>query len=462
MADQNTVGDGPGPDPNSPYYSYYTAMTAAQASRASVQSAAAAASSAAEAASDSELGVNATPTPTDDSTLPLTAATSLTLSEPTGDAVSTTGFDESTTAAAETTAADSSTEDIASYLTATTSSSIPSPFPGSDGSSTPSTFATSTSPVAADTSATAITQSPTSLSGTYSATQPAQAESQGATLPPLSQDRHHGLTGGEIAAAVVVPLLFLIALIAGVFFLRRRRRTMDRNIDTNQGTNSTMPPPAMKQTTNHATHPSTSSAVPILTSTSTHNPTYYTGLDTVSSHQPSTRDPSNDYAQSPGGTTFYEPPPAYKKPRSSHSEGTTGAPPSYNHNQTEHPQTRNIPQLALPADTGSGTFDPFSDPESPISTFSRHGSLDDALAARSPVSPVDNHDTSRLMSPSQQQRPETSRTNTGLSINSDAYSDTASVHSARAARLSIGFGGAHVVDANHGRPEPEERSLQWE
>jgi hypothetical protein len=261
------------------------------------------------------------------------------------------------------------------------------------------------------------------------------SNSSDSSLQTANKGYHSGPSGGKIAAAIAIPLIFLLALGFGLFYLRRRRRRRSaalagsqpyhhhpmtdrsRSAFSKEAALAKSTPPAIRNPNPNA------SAAPILTSAT--NNSYYTGLSTPttpSRASTQTRGRSNDSARPESAAlpaSIYEiPPPAYAK----------HAPPG---------STPTLPQLSF-------ATDPFMDPVSPITSTSDHSSpTNAALAALSgrdtaftatSLSPVSNSRSGNGVT-----RPNISRAGTMrsvASVTSDMYSDTASVHSARPARMS--------------------------
>lgn len=234
---------------------------------------------------------------------------------------------------------------------------------------------------------------------------------------------HSGPSSGQIAAAIVIPLVFLLALGFGLFALRRRRRRRSAALANQPYHHHPMTDrsPFSKEAAvakPAPRHPN-SSAAPILTSAT--NNTYYTGLSTPttpSRASTQTRGRSGDSAR-PGaaGASIYDlPPPAYAK----------HAPPG---------STPTLPQLSF-------ATDPFMDPDPVSPIASDHTSPTGAALAA--LTGRDTAFTATSLSPVSNSRggaarPNISRAGTMrsvTSVTSDMYSDTASVHSARPARMS--------------------------
>lgn len=318
-----------------------------------------------------------------------------------------------------------------SVLDTSSHNPVATPFPVSFGTSAtdPSTFVTSTVPAQSSKESTSPS-SPVSSHGTGVPASSSSPGSEPSALPELTQSRHHnGMSSGAMAAAVVIPLLVALALLAIAFVCLRRRSKQGRR---------RLPAfvPAMKEKFSNnslqrrhigpaAAERAAGGAAPVVTSQQ--NNAYFTGLDTSSqgdSQGDSQRDQSGEY-YAPGrrseGGTFLDPPPPYKAKSGSHRSGGSVAdatapaipPPAVHNDQT-------VPQLREP-ETGPIDLSPFND----------------AQAADTPTTPTQAAGGLFVAPP---ERPQTSRSTTNRSINSDLYSDTASVHSARAARLSIGAG----------------------
>ena len=188
---------------------------------------------------------------------------------------------------------------------------------------------------------------------------------------------------------------------------------------------------------------------PIVTSTRP-NRAYFSGLDTSSSVGES-RGVSGEYyaphqpRRSEGGT-FEEAPPPYRA-KSLVSAGSGDSVAQVQEGSRLSPAPVPVVHMLAPSREPGTPEDavgrsPFADP-SPSNLPSASSSSDNlaaSLAVRPPVSRSGSH---RSIPDSR-------------SIDSDAYSDTASVHSARAARLSVcglgGAGGVQVIDRNSRDP----------
>jgi len=262
-------------------------------------------------------------------------------------------------------------------------------------------------------------------------------QNSGAAIQTSSKAFHaRGPSPGQIATAVVIPLLFLIGLVFAILFLRRRRRrnnVVPSELQQQQhhpmvdrsGAAFAKESAFQKSNPRHVSRPSV--IAPILTTTT--NNTYYTGLSTPSTPSrntsTNTRGPSDDSARGATAPSAYEiPPPAYAK-----------LPPPGS--------TPTLPHLSFPAD-------PFMDPDpvSPLtspSTSTSPSTTTHANAALAALSGRDTSYTAVTLSPNSSRngptpaRPDVSRAGTmrsAASVTSDMYSDTASVHSAKPARMS--------------------------
>ncbi|KAI7243061.1 hypothetical protein KC340_g1021 [Hortaea werneckii] len=149
-----------------------------------------------------------------------------------------------------------------------------------------------------------------------------------------------GLSSGAVAAAIVVPLLFaLLALILAFLCLRRRRRRRN-DLDSTPTSHTHFLAPMREKFSRSSPRnslPPTASLTtgpPILTSP--HNNTYNTGLDTPGT---SHRGQSDEYYAVPPrrseGGTFIDPPPPYK-PSSLASSGRSATGTSPSHPQVLH------------------------------------------------------------------------------------------------------------------------------
>ncbi|KAK5111548.1 hypothetical protein LTR62_004844 [Meristemomyces frigidus] len=391
-------GGGPAASARESAYNAFTSNLAAESSAASVASAL----SVAGAASSMEAATTAAASTTDPGT---TISTNIPLGLSTTAALASTN---SASAAQSVTA--TSAHSTTSALFPTTASSATS---DALTTSSQTTFATSTS---AGTGSSSLASSLSSVqpipSSTISGKHTVASETR-APLPLTGHAHHDALSHGALAAAILVPLLFGLLALLLAFLCLRRRRTQDQ---TRRHSAAAFLPAMREKFGKFGSVRGTSYTAPVTAApvmTSERNNAYFTGLDTSS--QGSRRGESGEYYAPPrrseGGTTFDEPPPPYK----AKSVPSTGA-----------SLTRtSIPDVAEPAAStviptvheprASTTRSPFADP-SPTTT----SNLNTAFLA----SPLD-------------QRPQTSRSTSQRSFNSDQYSETASVHSARAARMSV-------------------------
>ncbi|KAK5117126.1 hypothetical protein LTR85_009057 [Meristemomyces frigidus] len=170
--------------------------------------------------------------------------------------------------------------------------------------------------------------------------------------------------------------------------------------------------------------PLSSTAVSPPVVTSNRNNAYFTGLDT-SSHG-SQRGQSGEYyapARRSEGGTFVDPPPPYKAKsqqssnRQSVQSGGSLQSQAIPEDLEVPPMIAAIPTLREPSPQSDRNESPFADPTTPTAGTASAGGLFAGSALP---------------------RPATSRSLTNRSFTSDNYSDTASVHSARAARMSVG------------------------
>jgi hypothetical protein len=281
-------------------------------------------------------------------------------------------------------------------------------------------------------------------------------QNTGAAIQTSSKAFHAGgPSPGQISAAVVIPLLFLIALVFAILFLRRRRRRSNvvpselqqqHHHPMADRSGAAFAKEAAYQSPRHVPRPSV--IAPILTTTT--NNTYYTGLSTPSTPSrttsTATRGPSDDSTRGAAVPSVYDiPPPAYAK-----------LPPPGS--------TPTLPQLSFPAD-------PFMDPDpvSPLNSPSTSTFASTAPHTNAALAALSGRDTSYTavsLSPNSSRngptpaRPDISRAGTmrsAASVTSDMYSDTASVHSAKPARMSgapnlvVGGGtGANWLDFESG------------
>lgn len=264
-------------------------------------------------------------------------------------------------------------------------------YPTDEASSlAPTTFATATSTLLDNNNQNQDLPDPT-----------APAESS-ATLLPIAQNGHDGgLSRGQVAAAIAVPILFT-ALLAVLAFLILRRRKNSRHRNANDG-NSSIRGGAnggffgLREKWGSLKSSASSHKEPQVTSLQ--NRAYMSGLDT-SSRGTSSQQNSGEYYNDP-------PPPPYKV------------------NVTTHAQAAPVlPMLS----TNLSKFD--SRPCTPQPMTQRN-------PPHPPISPLSDTHSAFLTPWTVDYRPNSS-SHSAQSINSDAYSDTASIHSARAARMSVG------------------------
>lgn len=260
------------------------------------------------------------------------------------------------------------------------------------------------------------------------------------SLQTADRGYHTGPSSGQIAAAVVIPLVILLALGFGLFYLRRRRRRrsaafasqqLDHHHMTDRSAFSKEAAALPKPSQPRAPRPN--ATAPVLTGTI--NNTYYTGLSTPttpSRASTQTRGHGSGDTDRRAMSPYEIPPPAYAK----------HAPPG---------STPTLPHLSFAAD-------PFMDPISPVpSEDQSRPSSSPTAAALAALSGRDTNLTATSLSPvSNFSRPHggVSRTGTmrslgAASVTSDMYSDTASVHSARPARMSGGAAATHVTSSGN-------------
>ncbi|KAF7192093.1 hypothetical protein HII31_06479 [Pseudocercospora fuligena] len=251
----------------------------------------------------------------------------------------------------------------------------------------PSTFATATS-------------SGTQTQNSNTATITAHAENNNSASVFHADDQDDGLSHGELTAAIVVPIITSLSIIIlAIMCLRRRRKTKRERTssDASRGTKRSFfgAAPGWKEKWGSIRSSASSQhKEPVVTSES--NNAYMTGLDTSSRSNSSQRGEYDHAGEIP--------PPPY----------ILGAP--------------EIP---------------------PLATVNTNISL--PTSRRPSAVGVDQHEMSHLASNNASQHlapPISPRTDhlpspafldsSARSINSDVYSETASVHSARAARMSIG------------------------
>ncbi|CAK4034407.1 Hypothetical predicted protein [Lecanosticta acicola] len=239
---------------------------------------------------------------------------------------------------------------------------------------------------------------------------------------PVSEHPHHGdgLSGGALAAAIILPILAALAIFALAFLWLRRRSGQNRERRRSGSSGGVPFFPAIKEKwgslrSRSSNESGQASRNPVVMTEQ--NNAYFTGLDTSSrgGSSPQEEGGSGEYyppgRRSEGGTTFIEAPPPYKS--NSQSRG--------------HSQTLEAPQLNEPSGLGA-----------PFSLDMAHADAlnpPQAVHSRDPVSPVSPLESGFLAASNPDDRPQSS---SARSITSTLYSDTASVHSARAARMSVG------------------------
>lgn len=276
-----------------------------------------------------------------------------------------------------------------------------------DGSASPTArqnTATSSLLTASDTGAAYLNPSTGTISNTDrpsstalpSGARLAEGTTQTSSSATASEHHDHGLSKGELAAAIILPILAALALFLLAFFPLRRRARKTRGRHGSGGA-SFLPRLRDKwgslcssSTSQHRQEMETARGAPVVSSRE--NNAYFTGLDTSFHGSNSGREQGHSgeyYARtSEGGTTFDIPPPVY----------------------TVKPNNRGPPMLP------------------PIHTIGESPHLSTPSAATLLAMPLD---------------PPQSSARSAVSISSTLYSDTASIHSARAARMSIG--GPNIV-----------------
>ncbi|KXT06558.1 hypothetical protein AC579_6720 [Pseudocercospora musae] len=254
----------------------------------------------------------------------------------------------------------------------------------------PSTFATATS------SATQTTQN------SYTATITAHAENNNSAAVVHADNHDDGLSHGELAAAIVVPIITSLSIIIlAIMCLRRRKKTKRErhSSDSSRGTKRSFFGAAAGWKEKWGSVRSSASSQhqePVVTSESNH--AYMTGLDT------SIRSNSSHRAYDHAGE-ISPPPPPY----------ILGIAPEIPPLATVNTNI-SLPTSRRPSAAGVDQHE------------MSHLALNNASHYLAPpISPLIDH----LPSPA-------FLDSSARSINSDVYSETASVHSARAARMSIG------------------------
>lgn len=257
---------------------------------------------------------------------------------------------------------------------------------------------------------------------------------------PLPVQQHHhdnDLSDGSLAAAIVVPIVAVLAITAILFFCFRRRKRQAHG-ERAGSLGAVFIPASIKEkwSSMRTSNASGRQQEPVVTNI--RNNAYNTGLDT-SSHGSGYRSQqtSGEFTpgrRSEGGTTFVQPPPPYDVNA---------------RNSQQMPTAPTLPQMAYSTPLSMSFDMPRGQQARSVSPHSRPS------AARAPpsshsLSPLSHiHDTpsaaALLAMPLDLPQPSS---RSARSITSTLYSDTASVHSARAARMSVG--GPNVVQSQPG------------
>ncbi|KAH9844756.1 hypothetical protein Tdes44962_MAKER07101 [Teratosphaeria destructans] len=332
----------------------------------------------------------------------------------------------SQSAAAES-AASAASELDASYASATSADAFDATATGDTGTTWVDLNATTTADVA--TTPTAATDKATleGVSPAYAPTSTSTVgqETETGTFLPLTEDVHTGHSGmshGALAAAIGVPVLVaILALLLAYLFLRRRHnrklnphtRMPSASAFLEKGDTRTSLQPLSRIVAHHE-----------------RNSAYFTGLDTSASADDS-RAVSGEYYPAAGDAG------AHRRGTSDASTVGSDPPPPYK------PMTASGRTSSTTVDPLAVAFDPsrhhrpnYVLPDIPTLTREdNHSPFTDAAA----VSFTDAPDLSPLPdSPlGNTLRPTTSRTVSARSFSSTLYSDNASVHSARAQRVSV-------------------------
>lgn len=316
-------------------------------------------------------------------------------------------------ASASTDSTDTPADSTTTGGTTSTNSALATPFANILSSQT--TFDTSTTP------ANSFSQSPTSLHASLSSTPGAAAASN--SLPETEHAHHPTISHGGVAAAVLVPILLALAVLLAAFLCLRRRSKQGRApflpvLREKLGGGSSARTPATPM-----------AAAPVLMSE--RNNAYFTGLDTSSRGSQSQREENSGEYYAPArrseGGTFADPPPPYKAKSMKSQESAHSSNPSDAPAVPQLPPMAVIPALREPSEHSSS--DPFDDPATPTT----------------PTGPAGGNGLLASPAGASLERPQTSRSTTARSFTSTLYSDTASVHSAQAARLSVA--GAQMIAA---------------
>jgi hypothetical protein len=265
-----------------------------------------------------------------------------------------------------------------------------------------------------------------STSASHSAASDHASNYPDSTLQTSNKAYQSGPSAGKIAAAVIIPVICLLTLGFGLFFLRRRQRRRAVSLagkpyrhhpmtDRSAFSKETAMPRSSPR------HPN-ASATPVLTSAT--NNSYYTGLSTPTTPSRTSTQTRRSHIDGSPRTAAHPEPSIYDPP-----------PPAYAINPPPN-STPTLPHLFFPTD-------PFMDPDpvSPISSPTSQHTLPTASALATLTGRGnDTSFTAYSLSPASGiPRPNISRAGTMVStasVTSDMYSDTASLHSARPARMS--------------------------
>jgi hypothetical protein len=249
-------------------------------------------------------------------------------------------------------------------------------------------------PTASSTNAgtTLVTQTSSQENSNLQSSSPSSEQSQ-VQNTSQSDDDGGGLSGGELAAAIAVPIIVVtLSALAAFLLFRRRRKSRQEQPNT----------------------PEVSS---------THSRGGAAGFFGWREKWGSLRSSASSHKDPTPEVTSVNNQPAFVPARTiSHEEQPPPYPVENAPRPTTEPQTR---QLHLATDV------PRAAPES-----------------TSPVSPLS---PSEFLSPNPSFMRTARRGSTAASINSDAYSETASIHSARAARMSVG-GPTMIAPLRNGSP----------
>lgn len=276
-------------------------------------------------------------------------------------------------------------------------------------SSLPTTTSALETSTPASTSTTARTS--TATTPTHDAASAGATTSSAMPAPIVTKNHDNGLSSGELAAAIVVPIVVvLVAAFFLIFFCFRRRRQQARGERDGSMAAGFIPASMKEKWSSMRTSSASGQQQPVVMNT--RNNAYNTGLDT-SSHGSGNRSQQHSGEYSPRrseGGTFASPPPPY-----------SGAP--------VLPQMRQSAPLSMALDIPRSPAPQNTHDVSPLSQGEERPSAAALLGL--------SHDPPQPSSRS------------ARSITSTLYSDTASVHSARAARMSVG--GPSVIQAQTSR-----------